>query len=218
MSITNKPDTPAVTVSAKPLPKCDRKPLEPVPKGFSYHRFRKVIHLICVIIFFVLPLSNLVRFDIPRQRFYFFGYELWISEFAAVFFSLMFLLFLVAAMAMLYGRVYCGYLCPQMIFSEASVAVESKIGRWVNKYFRGSASARKNLSRALFLVVLTFASVVLAFVFISYFVEPHDLFRRLMSFDVRTAGGIAGAVTTLLTLLDFLLVRQRFCTTVCPYG
>ncbi len=62
------------------------------------------------------------------------------------------------------------------------------------------------------------ASVVLAFVFISYFVEPRDLLHRLMSLDIKTAGGIAGAVTTLLTLLDFLFLRQRFCTTVCPYG
>lgn len=58
----------------------------------------------------------------------------------------------------------------------------------------------------------------LAFVFISYFVEPRDLFWRLVSFDIKTAGGIAGATTTLITFLDFTLVRQRFCTTVCPYG
>jgi cytochrome c oxidase accessory protein FixG len=170
------------------------------------------------LIFFVLPLSNLVRFDIPRQRFYFFGYELWISEFAIIFFSLMFLLFLVAAMAMLYGRVYCGYLCPQMIFSEAAITLENKIQRWVTKHIAWTAKARSLLSRAAFLVLLAVASVVLAFVFISYFVESHDLFRRLLSFDIRTAGGIAGATTTLLTLLDFLLLRQRFCTTVCPYG
>ena len=62
--------------------------------------------------FLVLPLSDLMRFDIPRQRFFFFGYELMISEFAILFFSLMFLMFLIAAMAMIYGRVYCGYLVP----------------------------------------------------------------------------------------------------------
>ena len=217
MSTPEKPATPLVSISTKPLPKCDR-PAPAKPQSLNYHRFRKAIHLLCVVIFFTLPLSNLVRFDIPRQRFYFFGYELWISEFAVIFFSLMFLLFLVAAMAMVYGRVYCGYLCPQMIFSEAAVAAESKIERLVNKYVRWGAKGRKFLSRVIFLMILGFASMVLAFVFISYFVEPHDLLRRLMSFDIRTAGGIAGAATTLLTLLDFLFLRQRFCTTVCPYG
>jgi len=171
-----------------------------------------------VIVFIALPLSNLMRFDIPRQRFFFFGYELMISEFGILFFSLMFLMFVIAAVAMLYGRVYCGYLCPQMIFSEASVALESRIRRWVTKYVRWGAKPRDLLSRGLFYALATAASVILAFVFISYFLEPRDLVHRLLSLDVKTAGGFAGATVTLITLIDFLFVRQRFCTTVCPYG
>ncbi len=210
------PETRKASISTRPLPSCERK--SPEQKQFSFHRFRKVIHLICVGIFFTLPFANLMRFDIPRQRFYFFGYELWISEFSIIFFSLMFLMFIVAAMAMLYGRVYCGYLCPQMIFSEASVALESKLTRTINKYLRWNANRRKILAKVLFYAIAAAASVVLAFGFISYFVEPRDLLHRLLQFDIKTAGGIAGATTTLLTLLDFLFLRQRFCTTVCPYG
>lgn len=212
-----KSRNPNISVSTKTLPACDRKPPLP-PPSLSFHSFRKLIHLVCVAVFFTLPFANLMRFDIPRQRFYFFGYELWISEFAIIFFSLMFLMFIIAAMAMLYGRVYCGYLCPQMIFSEASITLESKLTRTVNKYVRWNATRRKLLSRTLFYLIAAAASVVLAFVFISYFVEPRDLVHRLLRFDIKTAGGIAGATTTLLTLLDFLFLRQRFCTTVCPYG
>ena len=217
-STETKPANPNVTILRKPLPKCDRQTPIPPSQSFSFHRFRKIVHLICVAIFFTLPFANLMRFDIPHQRFYFFGYELWISEFAIIFFSLMFLMFIVAAMAMLYGRVYCGYLCPQMIFSEASIVLENKLSRTVNKYIRWKAGARKLLARSLFYGIATIASVVLAFVFMSYFIEPRDLFHRLVRLDIRTAGGMAGATTTLLTLLDFLFLRQRFCTSVCPYG
>jgi cytochrome c oxidase accessory protein FixG len=213
-----KPTNPNISVSTTLSRQCDRKPPLPPHKSFAYHRFRKVIHIICVVIFFALPFANLMRADIPHQRFYFFGYELWISEFSIIFFSLMFLMFIVAAMAMFYGRVYCGYLCPQMIFSEASITLESKLTRTVNKYVRWSAGPRKFLSQFLFYAIAAAASVVLAFVFISYFVQPRDLLHRLLAFDIKTAGGIAGATTTLLTLLDFLFLRQRFCTTVCPYG
>ena len=146
------------------------------------------------------------------------GESCWISEFGILFLSMMFLLFVIAAMAMIYGRIYCGYLCPQMIFSEASVSTENEIRRLVNKYVNWDKQKRELLGRAIFLLLLRLVSVVLAFVFISYFVEPRDLFRRLMSLDIRTAGGIAGATTTLITFLDFWLLRQRFCTTVCPYG
>lgn len=179
----------------------------------NWHRIRKRVHVACSALFVALPFLNVVRFDIPRQRFYFFGYDLWINEFAIVFFALMFLMFLVVAMSVFYGRVYCGYLCPQMIFSEVSVSLESRLRRWAVK--RGYP---KRVGRAIFYAAVAAASVALAFVFIAYFVEPRDLFRRLVSLDVTTAAGISGATVTVLTFLDFTLVRQRFCTTVCPYG
>lgn len=204
-------------VEAKALPNCVPRNVAP-PRAHHYHYIRKAIHIFCVLVFFTLPLSSLIRFDIPKQRFYIFGQELWISEFATIFFTLMFLLFVVAAMSMFYGRVYCSYLCPQMIFSEASLWIESKIKKSVTKYVSWKASHRNLLSKALFYLVVSLASIVLAFIFICYFVEPRDLLHRLLSLDVKTAGGIAGATTTIFTLLDFLFLRQRFCTAVCPYG
>jgi cytochrome c oxidase accessory protein FixG len=179
----------------------------------NWHRLRKRVHLICTVLFVALPFLNVIRFDIPRQRFYFFGYDLWINEFAIIFFALMFLMFLVIAMSVFYGRVYCGYLCPQMIFSEASVSLESRLMRWAVK--RGYPKAA---GRAAFYGVVGAGSVFLAFVFMAYFVEPLDLLRSLASFDVSTAAGISGATVTALTFLDFTLLRQRFCTTACPYG
>lgn len=210
----------AVTSSAKSLPVCQNsKAPDESPTRASYHRIRKGVHVACVVIFIALPFFNVMRFDIPRQRFYFAGYELWINEFGIIFFALMFLLFIVVAASMFYGRVYCGYLCPQMIFSEASIAIENRLRRVVNKRaIRLSPKKRNLIARALFFTVLAAASVFVSFVFISYFVEPRDLLARLATLDVRTAGGIAGAATTLVTFLDFSLVRQRFCTTACPYG
>ena len=207
--------------SSRELPvKPSRKPIQrPDDKKFSLHRYRKVIHLICFLIFVALPFFNIMRFDIPRQRFYFAGYELWINEFGILFFTLLFLLYVITAASMLYGRVYCGFMCPQMIFSEASLAVEDKIKRFVNKrWIKRPVKQRQVISRVILYAIILVASVFLAFVFISYFVEPRDLFQRLSSLDIRTAGGIAGAVTTLIVFLDFAFVRQRFCKTICPYG
>ena len=128
-------------------------------------------------------------------------------------------MFLVVVSSIFYGRVYCGYFCPQMIFSEASLAIESRLRRLVvKKFVHWKPKARERLQRGLFYAVLAVASVFLAFIFISYFVEPRDLLRRLLSFDIRTAAGISGAAVTVLTFLDFTLVRLRFCTTICPYG
>ena len=185
----------------------------------SWHRLRKRIHLVCFLAFLALPFLNVVRFDIPRQRFYFAGNELWISEFGIVFFAMMFLMFLVVASSVFYGRVYCGYMCPQTIFSEVSVGLEGWLKKQVVKRFpRWKAAARDRMARAMFLAVVAVASVGLAFIFISYFVDPVDLARRLAAMDMHTAAGISGVVVTAITFLDFALVRQRFCTTACPYG
>jgi polyferredoxin len=180
---------------------------------------RKTVQTVCVVIFILLPLFNVVRFDLPRQRFYFFGAELWISEFSIIFLSLMFLMVTIAAVAMIYGRIYCGYLCPQTIFSEAATSLETAIDRMVNRKLSNlTPGVRRVVGIALFSMVLLPASVFVTFVFVSFFVEPADLFHRLLTLDIRTAGGIVGASVTLLTLLDFAFLRQRFCTAICPYG
>lgn len=185
----------------------------------AYHRLRKRLHFFFFALFCILPFFNIVRFDIPKQRFYFAGYELWINEFGIIFFALMFLLFVIAGLSMIYGRVYCSYACPQMIFSEAANALQARINRLVQKKIgHWPKQGRAVVAGILLYSTLLVASTFLAFVFISYFVEPRDLLSRLMHFDIVTAGGISGAVTTILTFLDFAFLRQRFCTTVCPYG
>ena len=125
-----------------------------------------------------MPFLNVMRFDLPRQRFYFAGFELGISEFSILFFTLLFLMFLIVAMALIYGRIYCGYLCPQTIFSEAAQWWEGRVKRWVKKRWAGAPSPRlRAIERVLSLAGVGVASVFLAFVFISYFVEPRDLLR-----------------------------------------
>ncbi|MDX2152355.1 MAG: 4Fe-4S binding protein [Bryobacteraceae bacterium] len=192
-------------------------PLPPAEK--NYHQARKRIHFICFLIFVALPFFNILRFDIPGQRFWFAGAEIWISEFSIAFFTLMFLMFVIAAGAIIWGRIYCSYLCPQMIFSEWASATERYVSRFIGKRWAKWPAQRKLIAtRVALYTVLWIASVFLAFVFTAYFVDPRDLLGRLASLDVVTAGGITGTVVTLLTFLDLAFLRQKFCVTVCPYG
>ncbi|MGD0632489.1 MAG: 4Fe-4S binding protein, partial [Terracidiphilus sp.] len=193
-------------------------PLVTLP-GTKFHRVRKTVQSICVTIFILLPLFDVMRVDLTRQRFYFFGAELWISEFSIVFLTMMFLWIFIAAMAMIYGRFYCGYLCPQMIFSEAANWIERRIARTVTRKFTGlGARARRWLTLGALYLVLLPASVFFSFVFIAFFIPPADLFHRLLAVDLRTAGSLVGISVTLLTFFDFAFLRQRFCTAICPYG
>jgi polyferredoxin len=145
----------------------ETKPARITLPGARFHRVRKTVQLLCVVAFILLPLFNVMRFDLPRQRFYFFGAELWISEFSIIFLSLMFLMVTIAAVAMLYGRIYCGYLCPQMIFSEAANALEARIARAVKRKLpKLGKLAQRILATALFYTVLLPAAVFVTFVFV----------------------------------------------------
>src|SRR5271165_118531 len=128
------------TTSSKPRPKIERLPPLP-PAETHYHRIRKRFHLIFFLVFVALPLLNIMRVDIPKKRFYIVGIELWINEFAIIFFTLMFMMFVVSAVALFYGRLYCGYACPQMIFSEWSVDIEARAKKWVNRTFSNLPTA-----------------------------------------------------------------------------
>ena len=194
--------------------------LPPLPPVAQHHGpLRKKIHVICFLVFVLLPFTNMLRFDLPHQLFHFAGVEVGISEFSILFFSLMFLMLVLAAGAIIYGRIYCGYLCPQMIFSEWSVGIQRRSAKFVQTTFKTATPGVKNaLGKALFLGLLGLGSVFLAFIFTSYFVEPLDLLKRLGHMDLLTAGGITGAVVTLLTFVDLVLIRHTFCQTVCPYG
>src|ERR1039458_3489386 len=182
----------------------------------SWHKLRKRVHLLCFLAFLALPFLNVVRFDIPKERFYFAGYELWINEFAIIFFAMMFLMFLVVAASVFYGRLYCGYVCPQTIFSEASVALETWLRKRVTKKFpTWKPPVRERVGRGLFYALLAAASVLLAFIFICYFVEPRDLWLDPAAQSCRIRqhrGGVndgckAGAQEHRLQLLGKLLCR-----------
>ncbi len=215
--MSTSPETPS---SAKPAARPKLVRLPPLPPAETvYHRIRARFHLVFFLVFVALPFFDVMRFDLPRKRFYFGGVELWISEFGILFFSLMFMMFLIAASALVWGRVYCGYACPQTIFSEWSVRVEHWAAKQINKRFgHWNARSKYVAAQTIFYSVLAVASTFLAFCFTAYFVEPRDLLDRLMHLDIETAAGITGAIVTLLTFLDFVFVRQKFCTTVCPYG
>src|SRR5581483_12394819 len=156
------------TTPTKPKPAVKRLPPLPPPEHL-YHPLRKRFQLICFAIFIALPFFNVMRFDIPRKRFYLAGYEVWINEFAILFFAIMFTMFLVATVALLYGRLYCSYACPQMIFSEWSCDIEARAKKWVNRKFGSMPVARRAaIARAIFYGALGVVSIFLAFVFTAY--------------------------------------------------
>ena len=161
-----------------------------------------------------------VLIDFVNRKFYFFFIEIWPHEFvfvAGLLFMAAMGLFVMTSMA---GRVWCGYTCPQTVWTDLFIAVE----RWVE----GDRNARIKLDKAPMSVSkarkrVTKHSIWLliamgtggAWVF--YFADAPTLMVDLVTFQAHQAAYITVGVLTFTTYVLGALMREQVCTYMCPW-
>lgn len=165
--------------------------------------------------------NQAVMIDMPARRAYFFNIELWPQE-VYFFAGLMVLaavgLFFVTS---LLGRVWCGYACPQTVWTDLFVAVEN----WI----QGDRNARMKLDKSplslnkIWKKTATHAVWLLialgtggAWVF--YFMDAPTLLDQILHMNVSwMAGGwILGLTASTYIMAGF--AREQVCTYMCPYA
>ncbi|MBK9063038.1 MAG: 4Fe-4S binding protein [Acidobacteria bacterium] len=176
---------------------------------------RRLIQLGFLVVFALLPLFDLFRFDFTISRFYFFRNEIWLDEWTLIWLALMFAMWLVGAASLILGRVYCAYACPQMVFSEFANDLDALAKRIARKI---SANGRGAAVRVVSLGLLAPVSVLFSVLFMAYFAPLPEVVRRLARFDVGPWVGLLGVLTAVFFFLDFAFLREGFCRSACPYG
>ncbi len=193
-----------------------------------FQRMRARVHFVLVVVFLALPWLELgghplMLLDVAHRRFSVFGFFFWGHDFPLFFLVVGIFLFLAAFMTALFGRVWCGWACPQTVFVEA---IYRPIERWIE----GDGLARKKLDDApwsfgkfrkraskwgIWLVV----SLVISHSFLAYFVGKKHLFEMVQQNPLenftpfRVMAFIVG-----LVLFSFGWFREQFCVIMCPYG
>lgn len=177
----------------------------------KYHRLRRFSGSVLLLVLIGLPFLQIhgesaFRFDIPSLRLLFFGTEIWLADFFIILIAVIFLTFLTLFTTTVFGRLWCGWLCPQTVLVDATTFVETA---WKRGY-----AARATAASAGMVV-----SAVIAASLIGYFVSPYDLPSLLQTGGI-PAKIIVGswAVLTSIVFLDLIALRRRFCATVCPYA
>jgi cytochrome c oxidase accessory protein FixG len=162
-----------------------------------------------------------ILIDLNHTRAYFFGIEIWPQEV----YYLTGILILAAVglffVTSLFGRVWCGYACPQTVWTDLFV--------WVERIVQGDRNARKKLDESKwtfekirkkglthFLWLLIGLCTGGAWVF--YFNDAPTLMDQIIHFDVpwSVGGWILGLTFSTYLMAGF--AREQVCTYMCPYA
>lgn len=197
------------------------------PKGTLY-TWRTIVGFFLMVLFFVLPFikisgSPAVMFNIFTRQFTFFGMVFWPQDmilFALVFLSFLFFLILFTAV---YGRLWCGWACPQTVFMEI-------LFRKIEYLIDGDANAQRKLALAPWtfskilkravkhLIFLSLSFVIIFFLF-TYFAGLDNLLQELKGGFTASPGlYLPLTILSLVTYAVFIRFREQICVFVCPYG
>jgi cytochrome c oxidase accessory protein FixG len=149
--------------------------------------------------------ESALRFDIPSLRLHVFGTSLWMDEFFIVLIAIIFLTFLIVFITILFGRIWCGWLCPQTVLIDLT---------WFLDRAKAQGAVQKTAAYMLTLLV----SILVAANLIWYFVSPYDFIPDLLQGSLGSMTWGFWVSLTAVTFLNYAFLRHTWCATVCPYA
>jgi cytochrome c oxidase accessory protein FixG len=158
--------------------------------------------------------------DLANRRFYFFFIEIWPQEFYYVAGLLIMAgvgLFLVTS---LFGRAWCGYACPQTVWTDLYILVESKIEGDRNARIRLDAapwSTAKLAKRSAKLAVWLLIAIATGGFWVFYFADAPTLLRQLFTGTAPSTAYFTIAILTATTFTFAGFMREQVCTYMCPW-
>jgi cytochrome c oxidase accessory protein FixG len=177
----------------------------------KFHRLRRFSGAVLLLIIISLPFLRIhgesaFRFDIPSLRLLFFGTEIWLADFFIILIAVIFLTFLTIFTTTIFGRLWCGWLCPQTVLVDATTFMATA---WERGYAARAVAASAGLV----------VSAVIAASLIGYFVSPYDLPSLLQTGGMPAKIAVGSWLAlSVIVFLDLIALRRRFCATVCPYA
>jgi len=197
------------------------------PKG-KFYTIRSWVSVGYLILFFTIPFiringSPFFLFNILEARFIFFGKIFLPQDFMLMGIGMLTFLLFIIVFTLVFGRVFCGWACPQTIFLEM---VFRRIEFWIEgnankqkladeKAWTTELYARKILKHIIFFAL----SFLIANTFLAYIIGTHELFAIINEPVAAHLGGfIALLIFTIVFYAVYAFVREIVCTVICPYG
>lgn len=197
------------------------------PSG-RLHNWRVVVTTVLLTIFFAGPFISMngrpfMLFNIFERKFILFGQVFWPQDFFLLALTLITLFVFVILFTVAFGRIWCGWACPQTLFMEM---VFRKIEYWIegdaNEQRRinngpwNSKKIRRKVSKQIIFLLL---SILIAHVTMAYLVGIEEVKVIVSQSPAEHMAGFIGlAVFTGIFYGVFAYFREQACIAVCPYG
>lgn len=197
------------------------------PSGKFYNK-RKITSYFLILFLLSAPFikingNQFLLFNVFDRKFNIFSIQFWPQDFYLVVISLIIGVVFVSLFTVAFGRIFCGWICPQTIFLEM---VFRRIEYWIDgdrgaqirldKQEWNAEKIRKRITKWFIFFLISF---VIANVFLSYLLGSDEVLRMITE-------GPANNLSTLIALLIFTGVfyfvfvwfREQVCIIACPYG
>ena len=178
-----------------------------------------LIALFCGLPFVKIGGMPAILLNIPERRFTLFGTTFLATDTLLLMLAALSLLLGVFLLTALFGRIWCGWACPQTVYMEfvfrpLERLIEGGRGN-VERGMKKPTGGRRALKIFAFLLV----SLFLAHVFLSYFVGMGPLLSWMTGAPTEHwSSFVLVAVVTAAMLFDFIIFREQTCLVACPYG
>jgi len=197
------------------------------PSGKFYEK-RKIVSYILLAFLIAAPFikingNQFLMFNILERRFNIFGFPFWPQDFHLFVISMIIGVIFVALFTVGFGRIFCGWICPQTIFLEM---VFRRIEYWIDgdrnkqrKLDKQKWDAEKIKKRLLKWFLFLVISFVIANVFLAYLIGSDKLLNYITDGPFEHLGTLFPLlIFTAVFYFVFAWFREQVCIIACPYG
>lgn len=166
--------------------------------------------------------EQLIYFDLPARKFHIFGATFWPQDFVLLSWMLIICAFGLFFITTLFGRVWCGYTCPQTVWTFIFMWVEEKIEGSRNQRIKldkadtSRSKIIKKLTKHVVWLIIAFAT---GLTFVGYFYPIRELIFDLLTFNSVSDWAYFWVLFfTVATYANAGWLREQVCLYMCPYA